>query len=1161
TVTGTVTQPSGATYSGPVPAGGRIIGTPNLPVLPVFPAEITFPASGSTAITNNTTITPGNYGAMSLNGNKTINFNGPGVYVFQSIRNSGNANTFNFNFQNAGTGQFRIYVHGDVDLGKIVANLQNGGSAGRLYLETHGTGSASSNGTYSFMIANGSNGSSSKWLGTVYATRASICMGSGTGSTNFTGCLWSRGQVLVNSGVNSIYSPLVNCSSPSVNAGTDKVITCSVPTVQLNGSSTTTGVTYSWAASLGGVIQSGASTATPIVSAAGRYILTVTDASGNCSASDTAFVTANTASPNANAGSDKALTCTATSVTLVGSSTTAGVSYSWSAINGGVIVSGSATSSAVVNAAGAYVLTVTNPTNGCIARDTAIVTTNTVPPGANAGPDKVITCQMTTVTLNGTTLSGNTYSWAASGGGNIVSGANTLIPIVNAAGNYTLTVTNSANGCTSSDQAVVTINQVAPDAEAGENNALTCVITEVTLNGSSSLATATFQWATSGTGNIVSGANTAAPVVNGLGTYYLTVTDPANGCTATDSMVIEEGPCILPYYAPCPGGKYYGNLGCELGSLYDNYIAAGTDTIGQIFTVEDDSVQIGIITLSGFTQQLFNLVYQTQGYGMTDTIFNGANSLLVSGKFPIANLANLMVPPASNYINYVRPIYPALSNSGIALTQGDKAQASDLARSGFRVDGSGVKVCVISDSYNRVLGNNAQTDVLNGDLPGTGNPDGNTTPVSVLRDYPYGAASDEGRAMLQIVHDVAPGAELAFRTGFISEGDLATGIYELAGSGCKVIVDDVTFITAPFFQDGAVAKAVNNVTAAGVSYFTSAGNFGSKSYESSYSAMSPPLGLTGTAHDFGGGDNLLGVTLAPGTYTIVLQWEDSIYSLGQIQSGTQNDLDIYLTNQYGTKYFGFNRNNTGGDPIEVLPFVVPGSSPVQANLSVVRANGTQPVNFKLVVFRGELTFNEHTTGASTVVGHANAAGAITVGASNYFNTPAFGVSPPQVQNFSSRGGTRTGGGVRNKPDFTGPNGGNTTVSLGAPNVDGDLFPNFFGTSAAAPHAAGVAALLQSAKQKFYGTSFTPAQIRSVLSSTAIDIGAPGFDFASGTGLIEAFNALSTLAAPTPDLDSLSIPAGVTPGDTDFTVTVNGSFFNLQTVIIFNGDTLPTVYVN
>ena len=273
------------------------------------------------------------------------------------------------------------------------------------------------------------------------------------------------------------------------------------------------------------------------------------------------------------------------------------------------------------------------------------------------------------------------------------------------------------------------------------------------------------------------------------------------------------------------------------------------------------------------------------------------------------------MPPASDWINYVRPVYPALNNSGIALSQGDKAQTSDLARAGFQLDGSGVKVCVLSDSYNTLPGDNANIDVSNGDLPGSGNPSGRNTPVQVLKDYPYGSRTDEGRAMLQIVHDVAPGSPLAFRTGVISEGDLASGIIECAQQGCDVIVDDVTFLTSPFYQDGVIAKAVDSVAAMGVTYFTSAGNFGNKSYEGAFSPMVAPLGIAGQAHDFGGNDNLLSVSLPPGNYTIVMQWQDSIYSLGQTSTGTVNDFDIYLTNQYGTQYFGFNRNNLGGDPL------------------------------------------------------------------------------------------------------------------------------------------------------------------------------------------------------------------------------------------------------
>ncbi len=147
------------------------------------------------------------------------------------------------------------------------------------------------------------------------------------------------------------------------------------------------------------------------------------------------------------------------------------------------------------------------------------------------------------------------------------------------------------------------------------------------------------------------------------------------------------------------------------------------------------------------------------------------------------------------------------------------------------LSGKGVKIGVLSDSYNTKFGNPAALDILNGDLPGPANLI-NMKPVQISEEYPYGKGSDEGRAMLQIIHDVAPDACLYFRSGFISAGNFADGIRALKDSGCTVIVDDITYLTEPFFKDGVIAKAVDEVTAAGVNYFTSAGNFGTKSYES-----------------------------------------------------------------------------------------------------------------------------------------------------------------------------------------------------------------------------------------------------------------------------------------------------------------------------------------
>jgi hypothetical protein len=547
---------------------------------------------------------------------------------------------------------------------------------------------------------------------------------------------------------------------------------------------------------------------------------------------------------------------------------------------------------------------------------------------------------------------------------------------------------------------------------------------------------------------------------------------------------------------------------------------------------------------------------------MNSLIDNGDTTLIITGMFPIANLPKLDSLPV--LINYARPYYSPISSAfattGLTTSQGDSAQMSHKAKQAWKVSGDGVKVGVLSDSYNTKFGSPtpAERDVQNGDLPGAANPNFNTD-VIVSEEYPYGTGSDEGRAMLQIVHDVAPNAELMFRSGFISAGNFADGIKSLRDSGCKVIVDDITYITEPFFRDGVIAQAVEDVSASGVNYFTSAGNFGIKSYEGVFTPMVAPAGYAGAAHDFGGGDFYQSITLPKGTYTIALQWNDDFYSIGEIV-GAQNDLDIFLVDQFGARLFGFNRNNIDGDPLEILPFVVKATS--QANIIITRKSGVGNVRFKYVIFRGEGVINEYNQGTGTVIGQANAESAMSIGAVLYKNTPVYGVNPPTVASFSSRGGVLIDGIDRQKPDFCAPNGGNTTVNFGGENIDNDLFPNFFGTSAAAPHAAGVAALLIEAKEKYYaGETFNGAQMKALLKSTAINMDGAGYDAATGAGFIQADAALQTFANPFPIIDDYHLAdSAFTPGLQPITLVINGEYIAPDASVIFQYDTIPATVV-
>ncbi len=627
------------------------------------------------------------------------------------------------------------------------------------------------------------------------------------------------------------------------------------------------------------------------------------------------------------------------------------------------------------------------------------------------------------------------------------------------------------------------------------------------------------------------------------------------------------GPSFInPYYPPPTNGKVTtanNVIGAELLSLSQNTNPITSIPDNEIFILDNTGkVKIEVISK---TSNDNTLKAQLVALGMTDTINNGPHTYVITGLFPINKLTQLN---SNTRIDYVRPLYPPINNMGQVTTQGDITMRSNFVRDRFGLDGSGVKVGVISDSYNSKLV--AQNDVDQGDLPGiksNGQPNENPEPVQVLADS---KGNDEGRAMLQIVHDIAPKSKLAFRSGFLSAGDFAKGIQQLAdpnlpGGRCDVIVDDITYVTEPFLQDGIVAKTVDQVVAQGVNYFSAAGNFGNKSYESVFNGVTNTSIIpTGQIHRFGStaADIYQTINLKPGSYTIVLQWSDDFHSLGA--AGVQTDMDLYLFDANGYTLFGFNRSNLLGDPFEVCPFTV--KEETNAKVMVVRAAGTSNVRFKYIIFRGDATILDYQTGTSSLVGQANASGAIAVGAMLYANIPPYTPVWPGVASFSSRGGTATKESstfvVRNKPELVAPNGVNTTVDLGgAAFDDGDSYPNFFGTSAAAPHAAAVGALLIQGRKKFnLQATVTPAEIKQQLISSAGKFSyLPGnFSFEGGYGYVQADSAIQQIANAKPIVDTLiAVTPGSENGNQPFMIKIKGKYLTGTTQIYVNSTPIAT----
>ena len=338
---------------------------------------------------------------------------------------------------------------------------------------------------------------------------------------------------------------------PEADAGSTFQIPCSDTTAVLHASGSSVGpnFTYEWF-SFGGNILSGGNSLNPVVSTNNpqdTFFLTVTNNLNACQ--DVNFVVVFAPAgcfPACAASVSGPLDCDTDTVTLsaAGSSQGPTISYLWTSITGS-LCGGETTPSACANAAGIYQLAVTRtyPTGVQFSTNCNVqVIDNTQPPVSSAGPDRNLTCADTVLTLNGNASSTGanfTYLWTHVPGGGIVSGGTTKTPKVNAPGTYTLLVTNTVTACTATDFIIVGVDTLHPTAEAGPGDQLSCSIGTAVLSGSATPAGMSPFWTTQN-GDICAGANTFSPVVCDAGTYFLTVTNPVNGCKATDSTVVTK---------------------------------------------------------------------------------------------------------------------------------------------------------------------------------------------------------------------------------------------------------------------------------------------------------------------------------------------------------------------------------------------------------------------------------------------------------------------------------------------------------------------------------------------------------------------------------------------------------------------------------------------
>ncbi|WP_295541855.1 S8 family serine peptidase [uncultured Thiohalocapsa sp.] len=508
----------------------------------------------------------------------------------------------------------------------------------------------------------------------------------------------------------------------------------------------------------------------------------------------------------------------------------------------------------------------------------------------------------------------------------------------------------------------------------------------------------------------------------------------------------------------------------------------------------------------------------------------------VFGWFPIAQIPRL---EDVHQIRVLRPVprpmpktpmlpedqvAPAQTPPGQVGDQGDLAMATNLLRERYAVDGTGVMVGVISDSYDANGG--APEDVAQGRLP---------SGVAVLSDAASG--NDEGRAMMQLIHKVAPGAELAFQSDAGGDAGVALKVLELAGCpdvlppalaadcepspgvSAQVIVDDVGIFTEPFFQVGLWSAAVNAVRDVGVSYYTAAGN----SADDSYSAWFSPSGLFGPTgaelHDFDPTPAVdayqrIKVPVGSKPITFVFQWNDPAASQClEPCAGAASDFDIALVGDGEGKSIvlaGSFAGNIDRDPLEGFEFKNDGSIDVDGtpgpdeyfNLVLMHAEGPQTRLLKYIVPSiNSAEILTYRTNSSTVFGHVSAQGAMAIGAANWPQTPYFGQYPAQATTYSSLGGTPIFFDTSGKPMYDVPQqpwmlapDGVQVWAANAPRFQGE----FYGTSAAAPNAAAAAALLLS-----YDPSLSPDDLKAAFRRATLPWNnGQAYTFKEGFGWID-----------------------------------------------------------
>lgn len=450
-------------------------------------------------------------------------------------------------------------------------------------------------------------------------------------------------------------------------------------------------------------------------------------------------------------------------------------------------------------------------------------------------------------------------------------------------------------------------------------------------------------------------------------------------------------------------------------------------------------------------------------------------AMLLAAWIPISNISTVA---ALSDVLLIEPVMPPIVNS--VISDGDIIHNADAFRDFTGLGGEGIKIGVISNGVNN------WTDSRDaGELPN----------ITVLNDRLVG---DEGTAMMEIIYDLAPNAELYFHDNGQNTIAFKEAIEALADSGCNIIVDDVGWPSEPYFEDGTIARYLKKLLTKSKNdliYITAAGNSGISHYQNVF------VGDENNFNDFSSneGSQSLPVFVPPyGLLQVVLQWDDRF-------GRSSNDYDLYLFDEnYSVLNVdgGMSVQNGRSNPMEYTYYYNTTSDIQVIYVDIHKYHGVEKT-LELYVFGGYVL--DYGTSEDSIYGHAAVPEVVSVGAINVNNYDGTPNTTNEIAGYSSRGNVtikypQTQ--IRSKPDICGVSGVSVTGTGGFPST-------FYGTSASAPHIAAITALIWS-----QAPNNKASEVKSILLNSTNDLGEPGYDPIYGYGLSDMTNAILSPAKPT-----------------------------------------------